>query len=298
MARTRKTHAEFASEVRQAHGTSLELLTKYDGCRAFVLVVCKICGKKSSRRPPDIISKGCNTCHRKSTKRHNRKTHEEFVREVNEVHNGKVIITSTYVDNRTRVEAICKCGRNWTVAPNNLLVGAKCRQCYTEKRTKSTEKYLQDLAAKNPELLVDSRYDFSNIEYKGSLKNLKGVVCKLHGPVSPIAGGLLQKQGPCPKCGRESSRNKIVKSAEVYLKRCHALHENAFEYLDLTDEKLRKGKGARQEFLMKHKKCGNVMSIILSSHLQGKGCNPCKQRERELKRKRLQNESKRLSEMD
>lgn len=75
-----------------------------------------------------------------------KKTHEEFVDELNKV-NPNIEVLGEYVNNRTGIHCKCKvCGfdtyiddRKWTPTPNHLLQGKGCPQCVSESKTSFPE---------------------------------------------------------------------------------------------------------------------------------------------------------------
>jgi len=72
---------------------------------------------------------------------HNKKTTEQYKLDLEEVNgkrgtNVRLKEGVEYVGNRTKITHICTCGKEWNVAPNNVLNNnsTKCGLCYTFKQ--------------------------------------------------------------------------------------------------------------------------------------------------------------------
>ena len=61
-----------------------------------------------------------------------RKTHEEFIEQLNKVHGeGVYIPLEKYINNRTKILVRHnKCGYEWKVVPSSLLRGQGCQKCF------------------------------------------------------------------------------------------------------------------------------------------------------------------------
>lgn len=61
-----------------------------------------------------------------------RKTHEEFLKELNLV-NSDIVVLSNYVNNKTKILCRCKNNHTWSARPDHLLNGSGCPECYQMK---------------------------------------------------------------------------------------------------------------------------------------------------------------------
>lgn len=65
-----------------------------------------------------------------------RKTHEQFVRQLNKI-NSNIKILGKYQKDNIKIQCECKaCGYIWSAIPSNLLRGSGCRKCSIIKRRK------------------------------------------------------------------------------------------------------------------------------------------------------------------
>lgn len=126
------THSWYIAEVRRLHGNRLEVLEEYQGrkvkikhrCKEhgdWLVVPCTVLTKK--------LAKGKCVCGRDSQPGV-LKTHEQYVQEVNDLHNGTIEVVSSYINNATRLLHRCKV--------HNIVYESKplqctCRKCHMEK---------------------------------------------------------------------------------------------------------------------------------------------------------------------
>lgn len=131
-----------------------------------------------------------------------RKTHEEFVKELNKVHGeGTYIPLEKYVNIRTKILVRHnKCGYEWSVIPYNLLRGRGCPICGVEKskikQSKTREQFLQEIKEMyGDEYIILGEYINANTKIKIRHNCEK---CHYHQyEVTP--SNLLQGNG-CPVC--------------------------------------------------------------------------------------------------
>ena len=143
-----------------------------------------------------------------------RKTQAEFVKEVNEKHNGNVEVLGQYIDCETPVLVRYKdCGHEEMKSPLKLLyAGHGCRKCRDKRcsktKTKTTEKYISDLKNKG--------IDFIRVigEYKGINQKIEVLNTKCGHTYSANAGNILSKGSGCPICHGEKDDALFAKAIE------------------------------------------------------------------------------------
>lgn len=91
-----------------------------------------------------------------------KKTHEEYVTEVNEV-NPNIEVVGAYSGANTKILHRCNIDSyEWYATPHNILNGKGCPQCgirsRTEKRSKTHDEYVLELSIKNPNIEVIGKY--------------------------------------------------------------------------------------------------------------------------------------------
>ena len=72
-------------------------------------------------------------------------TEEEYLRKVQEIHEGRITVLGEFKNSSTKVLVKCNvCGHKWEVAPYNTLKGNGCRKCRDRKRAKPYDKFIQE----------------------------------------------------------------------------------------------------------------------------------------------------------
>lgn len=97
-----------------------------------------------------------------------RKTTEEFLTRVSEVHKGKIVVVGTYVGVFDKIEVHCNtCEHTWCALPSNLQTGCGCPNCYkiaqqglaTARNIKAKAEYADVIADRfSGKILLHSEY--------------------------------------------------------------------------------------------------------------------------------------------
>lgn len=190
-----------------------------------------------------------------------RKTHEEFVEQLNKVHGeGVYIPLERYMGNKTKILVKHNCGYEWGAIPYVLLQGNGCPKCagVIKKTTEEFKKEIYELYGNEYEILG---------EYKNSKTKIlvRHNVCDHEWNISP--NKLLQGRG-CPVCGRKKVFKKITKTHEEFIREIKNKYGNEYEILG-------KYINAHSKILVRHNECGHEWSVRPASFLRGSGCPLC-----------------------
>ena len=183
-----KTHDTFTKEVEDKFNGDIKVTSKYTGVKDSILVKHVSCGYEWETTPNSLLSrsKGCPKCVRDDINKGQRKTNEEFDKEIKEKYNGDFIRLSDYTTANEKINILhTKCGKSNWVKASHILESPMCRYC----KSSNGEKYIRYILEENnikfieehkfPELRTDSRtitslrYDFYLtelnilIEYQG-----------------------------------------------------------------------------------------------------------------------------------
>lgn len=128
-----------------------------------------------------------------------------------------------YINNKTKVELICKEHGSFFIEPNrHLSKKSGCNKCGIIKRSKnqSNKNWLDKFLLKHGEL-----YDYSKVEYENSRKKVE-IICKEHGSFwqSPSSHYL---QG-CEKCGIDRRSKRRI--SENWFNKFLSKHGNLYDY--------------------------------------------------------------------
>lgn len=202
----KKTHTEFINEMKNIN-PNIEILGQYKNFTTKIKCKCLIDGHIWNVKPADILSgRGCPECAKNRKSKKFRKTHEKFMKEVENI-NPNIEILEKYKDAVTKIK--CRClvdGYIWEVRPANILSGRGCPKC-GGKINRTHEEFVNKVKSINP-----------NVEILGKYKNVKTKVkckCLIDGYIWEATPNNLFSGKGCPKC-RASIGEKIV---EEYCKK-------------------------------------------------------------------------------
>lgn len=141
------SHEKFVDEVNKLYNKTLTILTQYKNAQDKILVKCNICEHIWNVKPSHLIHSNskCPKCSQKAKTETQLKTHETFILQMNEIHNGCYEIIGKYITAKTKVEIFCKkCNNTWSAIPNSLLSGFGCPFCKSSKGEKKIKNFLED----------------------------------------------------------------------------------------------------------------------------------------------------------
>ncbi|EGT3618567.1 hypothetical protein FJ641_04030 [Clostridium perfringens] len=193
-----------------------------------------------------------------------KKTHEEFVRDLNKIHGeGVYIPLEKYkgANIKILVKHNCKeCNyHEWEIIPSNILKGSGCPICgrkkVFKKITKTHEEFVKEIK--------DKYGDEYNIlgKYINNYTKIKVRHNKCGYEWYPLPNNLL-KDNICSKCSGIKKKTTKEFKREIY-----ELYGNEYEVLGEYIN-------AMTKILVKHK-CGYKWNVIPSNLLRGQGCPKC-----------------------
>lgn len=140
-----------------------------------------------------------------------KKTHEEYIEEVAKI-NSNIEVIGVYINSSIKILHRCKkCGYEWMVSPNAILSSHGCPAC-VEKKRKTHEEYVEELAKINPNLEVLGIYanSYTKILHR----------CKIHSYEWYVAPNRVLCGVNCPVCS-----GKVI-THEEYVKRVTEINPN------------------------------------------------------------------------
>ena len=194
-----------------------------------------------------------------------RKTHEQFLRQMQNINNN-IEILSKYEKDNIKVECKCKvCGFKWSSTPSNLLRGKGCKQCHFNKlsklKMKPHEDFIKEIYNINKNIKVLSKYS--------GVKNKVECECLMHGEKFNIgANHLLRGETGCKECINNKFHLGGLKTHEQFVKELSDVNKN-IEVIGRYD-------GAKNSIEVKCLKCGHIWHPVASSILYGYGCPCCR----------------------
>lgn len=259
----KKTTEEYKQELAKIN-PNIKVLGEYINSSTPILHKCKIDGNEWYASPSnELYGRGCPECKRNTLSQQQRKTHEEYIKELAEC-NPYVEVIEQYVDARTPI--LHRCLRHnicWKITPSNALRGDGCPECKKEKikikNTKSHEQYVSELAIVNPNIEVLEEYIDSKtpVLYR----------CKIDGYVWKAAPSSVLSGHGCPMCARLKLQKQRTKNHKQYIKEVSIINPNIEvleQYID-----------AKTPIQHRCKIDGYIWKPIPSSVLCGYGCPMC-----------------------
>lgn len=174
----RKTHEDFIDEVFEKN-PYVDIVGKYINNETFIDVCCKNCGEIYPALPQNILNGNvhmqCSRIVKNINREHTRKTHEQFVAELN-CFNPNILVIGKYVLYSEKIEVQCKiCGHKWSAVAGSLLQGNGCPCCAKKRIQKSHlsthEEFLAKLYKTNPHIKVLDTYVNNRTKIRIQCKN-------------------------------------------------------------------------------------------------------------------------------
>lgn len=208
-----KSHEEYIQELKQKN-IDVSVLENYKGNNVPIQHKCLKHNIVWKIAPNNVLNgHGCLECHKEKIRNQLVKTHEMYVKEVQEK-NPNIEVIGTYLNNKTPIEHKCKIHNyTWTTYPSNILNGHGCKYCGYDETSKK-------LSLTSEEYLERLQYINSNIEMIGKYITINDKIehrCKSHNytwKTSPAS--VLQGCG-CKYCKSEKISTKLTKTHEAYV---------------------------------------------------------------------------------
>lgn len=197
----KRTHEQFIEEMKIKH-PNIEVISKYTKSNELVLLKCKIDNNIWKNTPSHLLNgQGCPKCSNKRRTSKMRKTHEQFLKEMNTINNN-IEFLSEYITSQTNIKCRCKIdGHIWETTPSHLLNGTKCPKC-TNHITMTQEDFIESMKINNPNQEVIGTY----INTKTPVK----VRCKIHNKIWETRADVLLKGAVCPICNSENISKRMT----------------------------------------------------------------------------------------
>jgi len=140
------TTDDFRKKVKKINGNKLCVIGEYVNQDFNIKVKCNICGNVWLSKPKYLIrNQGCSICGHKEKGKKQRKTHETFLNEINEIHDGRLILLEKYVTGKDRIKVKCSiCNHIWNPVSRRLLRRG-CPNCNISKGELLISKILKKL---------------------------------------------------------------------------------------------------------------------------------------------------------
>lgn len=209
----RKSHDKYVNKLSFIN-PNIEVLDVYVDAKTKIKHKCKVDGYEWLQCPNKILSgRGCPVCTKNKLSEAKRKTHEEYIIEA-KVLNPNVKVIGTYINAKTKITHHCLIHNiYWEATPDDILHGHGCPQCKLEKigdkKRKTHDEYVAELAIKNPTVEVIGTYINSDTKITHR--------CKIHDYYWDAYPNNILKGCGCRKCQIEKTHLPFTKTHEQYI---------------------------------------------------------------------------------
>lgn len=262
------TNQQFLEKLYEVHGDEYLPLDEYVSATSKIRVLHLKCGRIFSTTPDKLYQGGCRICGYEIMKQKQRKTNQEFVKEVKNLVGDEYTFLDKYVNNTTplRVQHN-QCGHIYRVTPRDFLSGRRCPKERNERIGRSQTKTHDHFLSRLGNILGD-RYELLGKYVNGRTKI--ALRCKKCGLIfKSLPGHILEGKG-CPVCWKEENGKKLSKSHEAFLAQVTPILGTDYEVIGNYEKQT-----VKIEVL--HKKCGRIFKAVPDSLLRGTGCPYCKE---------------------
>lgn len=159
MSTKKLTIEEVKSRVKAKNPNLIIKSDVYENIHTLLEIECGVCGNIFQQKLPNIIesvrNKGCKKCEkRQNGKRvYVSKTHEQYSKEFNEIHNGALILLGKYERNDKKIEYHClKCNYNGLSEAKQLISGHGCKKCGHKKTLDARRKTFDEFKSEFEEI--------------------------------------------------------------------------------------------------------------------------------------------------
>lgn len=227
VAKRTKTHEQFVEEVRNLN-PDITVIGTYKNSHTKIEFRCKE-GHKWITTPSNVLAgKTCLTCANIQSSLRQRKSHEQFVEEVRNLH-PDITVVGEYVNSNTKIEFMCSKGHIWKSAPSNLLSGCSCPFCKGERisalKFKTHKQFLGEVLELGIDITVLGRYHSAREHILCRCNK-----CNHEWMITP--NNLLRGFG-CPKC----KKSKGEQAVEEYLIANNIVFETQKRFADCIDQR-------------------------------------------------------------
>lgn len=198
-------HSIFVERMKNIN-PNIRIIGKYQKALEHIEVECLVCGHIWNPTPNKLlIGRSCPECAKEIRASKQRKTHEQFVKDVAAV-NPNINICSKYFNSTTKVELECKiCNHHWFSEPNNILEGRGCPNCKNIKTgnrcRKPYEQFIFEVKKRSPDVKILGEYINNRTKIKTE--------CLLCGNIWMANPDVLLRGCACPECNTSKGEKRV-----------------------------------------------------------------------------------------
>jgi hypothetical protein len=210
--------SEMLEKARRVHGDKYDYSkVNYINANEDVEIICRTHGSFWQNPYSHAVKKtDCPKC----VKDNSRLTLDDFIKKSKKIHGekyeyGKVVLETT----ASLVTITCKKHGDFKQRAASHLDGSKCKKCFREENTLSTEDFI-----KNAREAHGDTYDYSKVKYCGNKEPVE-IICHQHGSFWQKPNSHVSSKNGCRLC----FESKGEKAIEVVLKKYGIKHVREYQ---------------------------------------------------------------------
>ena len=252
--RLKKTTEKFIEELKVVN-PNIEVLGEYVNSNTKIKCKCLIDNNIWYPIPSNLlIGEGCPKCKAINTSKRLRKTHEDFLKELNQI-NSNIEPLEEYITGKHKIYFHCKiCDTKWKTAPQTILNGSICCPACANNMKYTTEQFSNKIKNIVPDISIIGEYINNHTKIKCRCNKCKKIFYKT--PSSILLGN------GCPICSSHKFRD----------------HEDFVYDMKSVNPKIKilgKFSNTKEKILVECIVCGNKWESTPNMLLQGFGCRKC-----------------------
>ena len=217
------TTEEFIKKANHIHNNKYDYSkVEYKNAHIKIKIICTKHGEFTQKPSRHLQGDGCSKCSRKY-----QYNNDEFIEKANKIHNNTYDYSLVkYTKGQNKIKIICKKHGVFEQKASSHLQGFKCPNCYNDKRTYTTEQFIELSKIKHGNF-----YDYNLVEYVHSGKKVK-IICPIHGEFEQNAGAHIRGVG-CLDCNSSKGEKEI----RLYLERNNIIFNTQQTFENCKDDR-------------------------------------------------------------
>jgi len=197
-----KSKELFTIDANLKHNNKYNYPEEYIKSNIHINIECPKHGLFKQTPNAHLNGEGCGKCADEYTSSLLRKTHEDFVKESNKIHNFRYNYPEMYKNNATKIKIECKIHGIFEQNPNHHLTGCNCPRC------SKTYKLNNGDFLKKANEMYNNKYKYIT-KYK-TIKDYIIIECPTHGQFEQTAEVHLRGNG-CNRCSLKNISKSEIK---------------------------------------------------------------------------------------
>lgn len=191
----------FITKAREIHGDKYDYSkVKYEKSITPVQMICPKHGEFLQKPVDHLTGRGCYKCGRDTMGKKQQFDTDKFIQIAKSVHGDEYDYSKVvYTEGRNPVIINCRKHGDFEQMARIHLKGCKCPKCAREGVTEQ-QRWDARTFAEKASTAHNHRYDYSQVEYKGSMTKVK-ILCLKHGEFWQRPDNHINQKHGCPKCG-------------------------------------------------------------------------------------------------